>query len=244
MKYRYIALLMLMSLACDSEYEALDRYVTNAPIEDEDLFVLVKGGSFVMQDELNVYSDRLTVTLPDYYIGVYEVTQAQWQAVMGTNPSEFIGEDLPVENVSWEDVQLFLAKLNEQNDKVYRLPSEAEWEFAARGGVSASTTTYAGSNTIGYVAWYVDNSANKTHAIGEKDANQLGIYDMSGNVSEWCSDWYAPYGDNTVYFSEHDRVCRGGAWDDTKYICEQTWRSSASPSKRTSGIGFRLAYSF
>lgn len=243
MKYIFIALLGLLSLACDSDYAALDRFVTNAPIDDEDRFVLVKGGHFVMQDRFNVYSDRVTVTLSDYYIGIYEVTQSQWEAVMGTNPSEFKGEDLPVENVSWEDVQLFLLKLNEQTDKVYRLPSEEEWEFAARGGKADLSATYSGGGNITNLAWYIMNSDSQTHAVGRKDANELGIYDMSGNVSEWCSDWYAPYGDNTVYSSEHDRVKRGGSWSDTKYICELSWRSSASPSKRTSGIGFRLAYS-
>jgi formylglycine-generating enzyme required for sulfatase activity len=112
---------------------------------------------------------------------------------MGSNPSHFKGNNLPVENVSWNDVQEFIRKLNQQTGKRYRLPTEAEWEYAARGGSQGSSTKYAGSNSIGDVAWYDGNSGNKTQPVGQKRPNELGLYDMSGNVWEWCADWYGPY---------------------------------------------------
>ena len=158
--------------------------------------VKVEGGTFKMgatsEQGSDVYDNEKpahSVTLSSYYIGQTEVTQELWQAVMGSN---YKGAKRPVECVSWNDCQEFISKLNEKTGKNFRLPTEAEWEYAARGGKSGGTK-YSGSNTIGDVAWYTDNSGGTTHDVATKRANELGIYDMSGNVWEWCSDWYGDY---------------------------------------------------
>ena len=169
---------------------------------------------------------------PSFYIGQYEVTQAQWIAIMGTNPSNFQGDNLPVEQVSWDDVQEFIAKLNAATGRNYRLPTEAEWEYAASGGTAGHGYTYSGSNDINTVAWYYDNSGLRTHNVGTKAPNELGIYDMSGNVWEWCSDWY----DNTQQY----RVLRGGGWSSTAEICAVSSRHCSTPDDRSDGLGFRL----
>ncbi|RLD58109.1 MAG: sulfatase-modifying factor protein, partial [Bacteroidetes bacterium] len=156
--------------------------------------VFVKGGTFQMgsnnggTDEKPVHR----VSLDDFYIGKYEVTQKQWRKIMGNNPSHFFGcDNCPVETVSWNDVQKFITKLNQKTGQHYRLPTEAEWEYAARGGSFESPTKYAGNNYVDKVAWYYNNSNEKTHPVGEKKPNKIGIYDISGNVWEWCSDWYS-----------------------------------------------------
>ena len=133
------------------------------------------------------------VTLSDYYIGETEVTQALWKAVMGTNPSNFKGDSNPVEKVSWNDCQEFIRKLNSLTGRTFRLPTEAEWECAARGGNQSKGYKYSGSNKIKDVAWYDGNSKDKTHAVKTKPSNELGLYDMSGNVNEWCWDLYGAY---------------------------------------------------
>jgi formylglycine-generating enzyme required for sulfatase activity len=155
----------------------------------------VKGGTFTMGDDnSNNASPAHQVTLSDYYIGQTEVTQALWKAVMGTNPSKYSDEPYkPVECVSWEDARLFVEKLSEKTGLRFRLPTEAEWEYAARGGVNSRGYAYAGSNDIDSVAWYSDNSDQMTHIVGQKMPNELGLYDMSGNVWEWCQDWHEPY---------------------------------------------------
>ncbi|MDR1847375.1 MAG: formylglycine-generating enzyme family protein [Bacteroidales bacterium] len=212
--------------------------------------VFVKGGTFSMgsndgdSDEKPVHS----VTVSGFYIGKYEVTQAQWKAVMGNNPSNFKGDNLPVENVSWNDVQEFIRKLNAKTGKNYRLPTEAEWEFAARGGNSSNGYTYSGSNSIGSVAWYDGNSGNKTHSVGTKQANELGIYDMSGNAWEWCSDWYGGYSSGSQTNprganSGSYRVLRGGSWYYDSSFCRVAIRDYNTPDIRNYIIGFRLACS-
>jgi formylglycine-generating enzyme required for sulfatase activity len=185
--------------------------------------VNVKGGTFTMgctseqgNDCLNAEKPAHQVTLSDFQIGKYEVTQVQWTAMMGDNPSSFKGENLPVENVSWDDVQEFIRKLNEMTGGNYRLPTEAEWEYAARGGSQSRGYKYSGSNDAGDVAWFRDNSERMTHPVGTKKANELGIHDMSGNVFEWVNDWFGNYGGGVQIPQGASlgsgRVIRGGGW--------------------------------
>ena len=216
--------------------------------------VWVSGGTFTMGATSEQGSDAFdsekpahSVTLSGYYIGKYEVTQAQWKAVMGNNPSYFKGDNLPVEQVSWNDVQEFIRKLNQQTGKSYRLPTEAEWEYAARGGSNSRGYKYSGSNNIGSVAWYDGNSGNTTHAVGTKSPNELGIYDMSGNVYEWCQDWYgSSYYSNSPQrnpqgpASGSDRVCRGGSWIYSARGFRVSFRDYYSPVIRSYDLGFRL----
>jgi hypothetical protein len=167
-----------------------------------------------------------------FYIGKYEVTQAQYQAIMGSNPSNFKGSNHPVEMVSWNDAQEFITKLNARTGRNYRLPTEAEWEYAAREGTKRSSYKYSGSDGIGAVAWYADNSGGQTHPVGQKIPNALGIYDMSGNVWEWCQDCY----DSSCSL----RVFRGGSWGSSAQRCRVAYRSSNSPGDRGNGLGFRV----
>jgi formylglycine-generating enzyme required for sulfatase activity len=213
--------------------------------------VYVKGGTFQMgsndgdSDEKPVH----TVTVSDFYIGKYEVTQKQWREIMGNNPSNFKNcDNCPVEMVSWNDVQEFIKKLNQKTGKNYRLPTEAEWEYAARGGSQSRGYKYAGSNNIGEVAWYDDNSSSKTHAVGGKKPNELGIYDMSGNVYEWCSDWYGNYSAGSQRNPQGPtsgtiRVLRGGGWGSGAGVCRVSGRFLNAPGGRDRNSGFRLAVS-
>lgn len=200
--------------------------------------VYVLGGTFAMGSDDSVAdfneSPIHNVTLSSYYIGKYEVTQELWTAVMGSNPSNFSGTNLPVEKVSWNDCQDFIAKLNKLTGKTFRLPTEAEWEYAARGGQKSKGYKYSGSYIIDYVAWYDGNSDNKTHAVGTKAPNELGIYDMSGNVWEWCLDWDGSYTsdaqtDPTGAASGSYRVIRGGSWDSYAQGCRCSFRYSYNP---------------
>ncbi|MDR3328316.1 MAG: SUMF1/EgtB/PvdO family nonheme iron enzyme [Prevotellaceae bacterium] len=170
-----------------------------------------------------------------FYIGKYEVTQSQWEAVMGSNPSEFKSPNNPVEKVSWDDAKAFISKLNSMTGGDYRLPTEKEWVYAANEGNRNSSYEYSGSNIIGEVAWYTDNSGAKTHPAGQKKANALGIYDMTGNVWEWCEDC----SDSSCSY----RVYRGGGWSSTAGRCRVAYRSGDAPSIRSSNLGFRLARS-
>ena len=222
--------------------------------------VAVKGGTFTMGctseqggdcdgDESPAHS----VTLSDYYIGKFEVTQKLWKAVMGSNPSYFKGDDLPVERVSWNDCKEFIGRLNQLTGANFRLPTEAEWEYAARGGAKSRGYKYSGSNSIGDVAVYEVNSYNKgsnhpdygTHAVGTKSPNELGIYDMSGNVWEWCEDLYGDYSGGSQTnpkgpSSGSYRVSRGGSWIYGAGRCRVSNRSNYSPVSRGSDLGFRV----
>lgn len=183
-----------------------------------------------------------SVTLNSFNIGKYEVTQALWKAVMGKNPSYFKGDNLPVEQVSWNDIQDFLKKLNQLTGKNYRLPTEAEWEFAARGGKQSAGYKYAGSNTLSSVAWHTDNSGSKTHPVGSKSPNELDIYDMSGNVWEWTSSgWSDNYEKSRT---SQSYVLRGGSWSNNNYNCRVAYRINSYPSNRYVNDGFRLAQDF
>ncbi|MBQ3247475.1 MAG: SUMF1/EgtB/PvdO family nonheme iron enzyme [Alistipes sp.] len=214
--------------------------------------VFVKGGTFTMGATPEQSSDAgddekpaHSVTVSNFYIGKYEVTQAQWEAVMGKNPSRYKGDNRPVENVSWKDVQKFIKKLNAKTGKRYRLPTEAEWEYAARGSNQSKGYKYSGSNDIGSVAWYTDNSSSQTHPVGQKQPNELGLYDMSGNVYEWCSDWYGGYSrgsqtNPTGPANGSNRVLRGGYWGDGSMGCRVSYRNYGGPSGRGHDCGFRL----
>jgi len=215
--------------------------------------VYVEGGTFTMgatseqgseadDDEYPAHK----VTLSSYYIGETEVTQALWQAVMGNNPSKFKGDNLPVELVSYNDVQEFIEQLNYKTGKTFRLPTEAEWEYAARGGNKSKGYKYSGSNNIEDVAWYDGNSNRKTHTVKTKQANELGLYDMSGNVFEWCSDWYGDYSSSSQTNpqgpnSGSGRVSRGGSWGSNARSCRVSYRDYGYPSNRDYVSGFRLA---
>ena len=184
----------------------------------------------------------------DYYIGKYEVTQALWKAVMGNNPSNFKGDNLPVEQVSWDDCQEFISKLNRITGKTFRLPTEAEWEYAARGGNKSRGYQYSGSNNLSDVAWYGGNSGDVTHAVGTKQPNELGIYDMSGNVREWCQDWKGAYSSSsqvnpTGANSGSSRVNRGGAAGNDARRCRSSCRANDVPGTHYSILGLRLSLS-
>ncbi len=216
--------------------------------------IMVEGGTFTMgatseqgSDAESVEKPTHLVTLSDYYIGETEVTQALWQAVMGSNPSSFKGNSNPVESVSWNDCQEFIRKLNSLTGRTFRLPTEAEWEFAARGGNKSKGYKYAGSNSIDNVAWYTSNSSSKTHAVKTKSPNELGIYDMSGNVWERCQDCYGSYSSNAQTNPKGPsigslpvlRVLRGGSWFNNAWYCRVSKRGTSSPDFRDD-FGLRL----
>lgn len=186
------------------------------------------------------------VTLSDYFIGKYEVTQAEWEAVMGKNPSKFKGANRPVEKVSWKDCQKFIKKLNSLTGLNFTLPTEEQWEYAARGGKKSLGYKYSGSNDIGSVAWYQDNSGSETHPVGQKQANELGLYDISGNVSEWCSDRWGSNSSNsqtnpTGAASGSYRVLRGGGWNYLATFCRVASRGYNPVTIRGNYSGMRLA---
>ena len=215
--------------------------------------VYVEGGTFTMgatsEQGSEAESDEKPahqVTLSSFSIGKYEVTQEEWEAVMGSNPSSFKGMKLPVEQVSWNDCQDFIRKLNQLTGKHFRLPTEAEWEYAARGGSKSRGYKYAGGNDIGSVAWYYGYSGSKTHEVGQKQPNELGLYDMSGNVHEWCQDWYGSYSGTsqtnpTGSSSGSIRVIRGGSWFFNARNCRVSNRNDYSPDSRDGNLGLRLA---
>ena len=217
--------------------------------------VKVETGTFMMGATLEMqdsYDDEMPVhqvTLTnDYYMGKYEVTQALWQAVMGNNPSKFKGDNLPVESVSWKDCQKFISKLNKKTGRKFRLPTEAEWEYAARGGKKSRGYQYSGSSNISDVAWYAGNGSNKTHPVGTKQSNELGLYDMTGNVWEWCQDWYGSYVSSsqtnpTGAVSGSRRVRRGGGWYNNEENCRSSCRSGVTPDARYYFLGLRLVLS-
>ncbi len=216
--------------------------------------VPVEGGTFTMGATAEQGSDADSyekpahqVTLSSYSIGETEVTQALWLAVMGSNPSEFTGNlQCPVECVSWNDCQEFITKLNELTGEHFRLPTEAEWEYAARGGNKSQGYKYAGSNTVDDVAWYTSNSSSMSHPVATKTPNELSLYDMSGNVYEWCQDWWWYYSSDpqtnpTGPTSGDERVYRGGGWHDNGRGCRVTFRNTDSPTLKYCGLGLRLA---
>ncbi len=216
--------------------------------------IRVAGGTFTMGctaeqggDCFDWEKSAHQVTLSNYSIGETEVTQALWRAVMGSNPSYYSGCDqCPVEQVSWDDAQQFIQKLNNLTGKRYRLPTEAEWEFAARGGSSGRGSKFSGSNNLDEVGWYDGNSGGRTHSAKGKKANELGLYDMTGNVWEWCQDWYGDYpsGGQTNPSGAgtgSDRVGRGGGWGNNPRYCRVSFRGGTTPDFRGNDLGLRLA---
>ncbi len=245
------------------EYEEGELYTeTIADLNFTMDMVRVEGGTFTMgatSEQGNSYDsdERPThsVTLSSYHIGKYEITQAQWKAVMGTTIEQQrdkagysslygVGDNYPMYYVSWTEAKEFCDKLSEKTGKKYALPTEAQWEFAARGGVKSKGYKYSGSNTIGDVAWYYGNSSS-THAVGTKAANELGIYDMSGNVWEWCADWYGSYSSDAVTnptgpSTGSYRVYRGGSWRYDGSNCRVSNRGNEYPGNYDRYLGFRV----
>ena len=265
---------------CDENNKDKDETTEPVPVPvpaPEIAMVYVEGGTFTMgltpeqgriQDSYDKFLKPVhRVTLDGFYIGKYEVTQAQWTAVMGTSVVQQrdstdpdrglygVGDNYPMYYVNWDEAQAFCQKLSEMTGKTYRLPTEAEWEYAARGGHKADSTKYAGSDSVDAVSWYYNNSYELgeqhpdygTHTVGLKQPNGLGLYDMGGNVWEWCSDWYSddyyaqspsanPQGPSDGTF----RVCRGGSWNFHKASCQVAFRSSGTPSGRGAIMGFRV----
>lgn len=225
----------------------LDRVIKNLIAN----MILVEGTSFLMGgDTRGGFADEMprhVVNLSNYYIGKTEVTQEEWQAVMGTNPSAFKGLKRPVESVSWNDCQKFIGKLNTKTGMKFRLPTEAEWEFAARGGKKSKKFKYAGGDNLNQVGWFVDNGTSTTHEVGLLKPNELGLYDMSGNVYEWCQDWYGGYNDESEYNptgpqSGEERVLRGGCYSSESKFMHVSCRSRVSQDNRYRDVGLRLVY--
>jgi formylglycine-generating enzyme required for sulfatase activity len=216
--------------------------------------VLVPGGTFMMgSDDAEAYDLEKPVTLPSFAIGKYPVTQALWTSIMGDNPACFQGANRPVEQVSWEDAQHFLQKLNAVDTRLqpsqhFRMPSEVEWEYAALGGQQSGGYRYAGSNVVDEVGWYDRNSHGQTQPVGLKLPNELGICDMNGNVWEWCAGhWHDNYIRALTYSSAWVdleegayRVLRGGSWDNDAQYCRPSNRITIDPSLQYAYFGFRL----
>ncbi len=238
--------LILFAFTCFSLY---------AQVPEIDM-VFVQGGEFVMgqtdpKDDDWMYNERPDhlVILNDFYISKYEVTQALWKAVMGKNPSKYVGDSLPVTCVSWYDARDFVLRLSKMTGKKFRLPTEAEWEYAARGGAYRQNYLYSGSDTLGKVAWWRQNSKRRPHAVGTRQPNELGIYDMSGNVYEWCHDGYEFYvtdlGGNIHNPTGNDfamrKIYRGGCTTSFSDRCRVTSRNADAPYMTAHFIGFRIA---
>jgi formylglycine-generating enzyme required for sulfatase activity len=217
--------------------------------------VRVRGGLFRMgatpEQKGYAYANETPehrVELEDFHIGRYPVTQGQWLLIMDDNPSRFKGEkDLPVDSVSWDDAQAFIERLNAATGGGYRLPTEAEWEFAARGGRSSKGYLYSGGDNVDSVAWTCRNSRDRTHLVGRKRPNEIGLYDMSGNVSEWCLDRFGPY-DPAQTFNPRGpeegplRVSRGGSWYYAPIAARVSFRIGITDDYRGRSRGFRLVF--
>lgn len=262
-----IALLPIIAFAQNAEEKVKKSGNNQTPVEWEHSkaskeviiqrliknMVYVEGGTFTMGatseqggDVLDREKPAHQVTLSSFYIGKYEVTQEEWEAVMGSNPSSFKGAKRPVESVSWSDCSQFIIMLNSLTGKNFRMLTEAEWEYAARGGHIGNGYKYAGSNILDDVSWSHFTSSDTTHEVGKLGSNELGLYDMSGNVWEWCSDWYGCYeyreqSNPTGPSTGFDRVFRGGSWYSDAWICRLPFRSCKSPDYTSDQVGLRLA---
>jgi formylglycine-generating enzyme required for sulfatase activity len=249
-KVLFIVLLLVTKVAGNVCVAESKTFIVNGVLFE---MVFVEGGTFTrgcdsnsrgcINDEIPIHQ----VTLPDFYIGKFEVTQLLWRTVMGHNPSRLRGDHLPVESVSWNDCREFIRRLNEMTGVQFSLPTEAQWEFAARGGNKSRGYRYSGSDNIDEVAWYKENSGGRVRRVGDKAPNELGIHDMTGNVFEWCSDWYNA---NYFRFSAEEspigpvlgsyRVFRGGSWRNSASFTLPTRRNYNRPDKRFNDLGLRL----
>lgn len=253
---RAVASLEVASRAKQNSSASSSNSTITIPVKDgiSIEMVRVEAGTFMMgaSKEIKIANSdgkpaHLVTLTRDYYIGKYEVTQALWKAVMGSNPSKFKSEKRPVETVSWDDCQDFIIKLNQMTGRTFRLPTEAEWEYAARGGKQSKDYLYSGSNNPSDVAWY---SEKYTHPVGNKLPNELGIYDMSGNVWEWVQDNYSKYNklptinplNEESHLTGHSfRVSRGGGWYFGNSSCRVFLRGRSLSNDKTDNQGFRLA---
>jgi formylglycine-generating enzyme required for sulfatase activity len=252
----------LLSLFHSAKAQAIKEITNSIGMK----LVLISKGTFMMgspeseKGRDDVETQHEVTISKDYYLGVYEVTQAQYEKVIGKNPSQFQGgrvgnenADLPVEQVSWDDAVEFCKKLSELPEekkagRVYRLPTEAQWEYACRAGSKSAYSFGESSKSLGDYAWFDKNSNGRTHPVGEKKANAWGLYDMHGNVWEWCSDWYGEYpngalSDPTGPKEGSFRVFRGGSWRYVAADCRSAVRYRNGPSFRYYSIGFRVALS-
>ena len=223
----------LLILTCISGSLFFYFFVQNANAQSK------KNGEIYNPDGIEMVFVEISGKFKGFFIGRYEVTQAQWKAIMGNNPSRFKGDSLPVEHVSWNDVQEFLNRLNNKTGNNYRLPTVAEWEYAAKGGSNKDTYKYSGSDNIDEVAWYWENSGyDKTHIVGTKKPNSLGIYDMSGNVWEHCED--------LLDSKDSIRAGRGGSWNSQASYCCINYidDSCCNSNDRSSNTGFRVVLSY
>ncbi len=213
--------------------------------------VLIKGGTFKMGNINKLESTSKPiheVTLSSFYINKFEVTTNQWNSIMEKS-IESTSLDEPIKNITWSDVQIFIKTLNKLTGQIFRLPTESEWEFASRGGVHSKNYFYSGSNNSKEVAVYNDFKTIKISDIGSKKPNELGLFDMSGNVSEWCSDWFGYYSDESKLNPKGPsngtgKVVRGGGWNNYIYNCKNTYRGYSNPEEKSSNIGFRLVLEF
>ena len=254
----FVLLASVLYMACTEKQELIvpDENVPTLAFKVNGVsftMVKVEGGMFRMGSDGYLFDfvenemPSHDVTLSTYYIGKTEVTQALWSAVMDDNPSVFAGDgtrNLPVENVSWDDCQTFIENLNSLTGRVFSLPTEAQWEYAAIGGVKNEGSLYSGGDNLQNYGWYADNTTSPCQAT-TKAKNELGIYDMSGNVAEWCSDWYGLYEGTsqenpTGQETGTERVVRGGAWNSDQKDCRNTARTAYPPEHKSSSIGLRL----
>ena len=244
--FLYMALFVMFCVFVDVEI-GVGQDVWVDPVTGME-FVWIPGGCFRMGRTNGYVNERPVheVCVDGFWMGKYEVTQTQWGAVMGSNPSHFRGGRNPVENVSWNDTQDFIYRLNSRGNGLFRLPTEAEWEYAARSG--GRDEIYSGGSDVDQVAWYIENSESKTHPVGGKAPNGFNLYDMSGNVWEWCQDWYVKdayanhHGANPVSNDSVSgkRIVRGGNWACKAIYVRCALRARLSPDDRFGTNGFRI----
>lgn len=257
MRHLLLYLMLLCSMAGSAQDEIVYHRIKKITVNGVSLDMIeVRGGTFNMGatyeqgDDASDFEEPVhQVTLSSYYIGKYEVTQELWRTIMGDNPSKHVNNKKPVEHVSWNDCQNFISKLNSLTGKRFRLPSEAEWEFAARGGGKSKGYKYSGSNSLDNVAWFDNNSGATTHEVGTKSPNELGIYDMSGNVWEWCQDRLSKYSSSSqinpiVTKAENRHIFRGGGCYNEARFCRSSNRTvPLREVTKFQNLGLRLVLS-